>query len=493
MEKHQKKPQKKVAQIPETFTQLHPQIKNALSLLEITSFNSVQSKCFPLSLSNTNFISSSYHNSGKSTCLLSSVIHKALSQENQIPNSYLVISPVRERATELYNTAKKFIGEEKVGVVFVTGGANRKKEYVKLVSGEGSIVIGNLHRIVEHLEDKKLLKSFQNIQSIFIDDVDLMIELGYNKELQFIMDKCIKENIMFEIYGNEIDYKFFENFNKNIKYEKVIIDKEESLVKKNIVSEQNIETIKDSIHQGYIILPQDKKTQFLITFLKKYANNKIVVSFSSIKHISFFACLLNFFHINTYVINQDNIGEAKKQYQTFTKAEKGILLCSNLPKIKLNLPLCDWALIVNPPNNESEYLRYFTYDTKEKYEQTKILLLLFENEKELTNSIKNIKEYDFNVKRMPNDESKIIKLVNKKDHFLYTSAFEAYNAFLFDYAVRPNKEIFNIDEIDEVKMCKNFGFENPPYINLTSVLPVSEKKALSESKQGLKRFHISSK
>ena len=94
---------------------------------------------------------------------------------------------------------------------------------------------------------------------------------------------------------------------------------------------------------------------------------------------------------------------------------------------------------------------------------------------------------------MPNDESKIIKLVNKKDHFLYTSAFEAYKAFLFDYAVRPNKEIFNIDEIDEVKMCKNFGFENPPYINLTSVLPVSEKKALSESKQGLKRFHISSK
>ena len=54
-------------------------------------------------------------------------------------------------------------------------------------------------------------------------------------------------------------------------------------------------------------------------------------------------------------------------------------------------------------------------------------------------------------------------------------------------------KFIDFDEIDEVKMCKNFGFENPPYINLTSVLPVSEKKALSESKQGLKRFHISSK
>ena len=120
----------------------------------------------------------------------------------------------------------------------------------------------------------------------------------------------------------------------------------------------------------------------------------------------------------------------------------------------------------------------------------KIIVLVLDHEKPITKEISNLSEFEFNVKKMPNEESKIIKLVNKKDHYLYVCAFEAYKSFLFNYALRANKEIFNIDLIDETKMCKNYGFEYPPYVNLTSVLSLEEKKEMAESKKGLKRFHL---
>lgn len=240
-------------------------------------------------------------------------------------------------------------------------------------------------------------------------------------------------------------------------------------------------------NQGYIIIPQDKKTSFLITFLKKHQNSKIIISFTLPKIVTFYQLLLPYFHIANIFL--------ESELASFTKAQSGVLLLSTeLTTLKQTLPLCDWFILYEPTLTKQEYNMHLPLERNRNYANTKVMVLLFENEKEvLNNELKFLKKFGFNEKQVFKEEERICKYVTKKDHAMYIAAYEAYRAFMFDYAKRDNKEVFDIKLIDEVLVCKNFGFETPLYVDLTVTLPLEEQIALAKKNKGLKRFHISDK
>ena len=76
------------------------------------------------------------------------------------------------------------------------------------------------------------------------------------------------------------------------------------------------------------------------------------------------------------------------------------------------------------------------------------------------------------------------KLVNKKDHFLLTSATDAYRSYLHAYVSHTLKDVYDINNLDLSKLCKSFGLPSPPFVNLNlKILPSSQRrKKLNESK-----------
>lgn len=240
-------------------------------------------------------------------------------------------------------------------------------------------------------------------------------------------------------------------------------------------------------NQGYIIIPQDKKTSFLITFLKKHQNSKIIISFTLPKLVTFYQLLLPYFHISNIFIEND--------ITSFTKAQHGVLLLSTeLTSLKQTLPLCEWYIMYEPTLTKEEYNMQLPLERNRNYENTKVMVLVLENEKEVLNDeLKFLKKFAFNEKQILKEEERIYKYVTKKDHAMYIAAYEAYRAFIFDYAKRDNKNVFDVKLIDEVLVCKNFGFETPLYVDLTTTLPIEEQVALAKKNKGLKRFHISDK
>ena len=240
-------------------------------------------------------------------------------------------------------------------------------------------------------------------------------------------------------------------------------------------------------NQGYIIIPQDKKTSFLITFLKKHQNSKIIISFTLPKLVTFYQLLLPYFHISNIFIETD--------ITSFTKAQHGVLLLSSeLTSLKQTLPLCEWYIMYEPTLTKEAYNMQLPLERNRNYSDTKVMVLVLENEKEvLNNELKFLKKFAFNEKQILKEEERICKFVTKKDHAMYIAAYEAYRAFIFDYAKRDNKEVFDVKLIDEVLVCKNFGFDTPLYVDLTTTLPLEEQIALAKRNKGLKRFHISDK
>ena len=95
----------------------------------------------------------------------------------------------------------------------------------------------------------------------------------------------------------------------------------------------------EGLQQGYCVISSEKRFLVLYAFLKKKQNKKIMVFFSSCNSVKFHAELLNFLGIECSDIH----GKQKQQKRTttffsFCKAEKGILLCTNVAARGLDIP-----------------------------------------------------------------------------------------------------------------------------------------------------------
>ncbi len=454
------------------------------------------------------------------------IIHKILENEKKDKTErYIIITGIKERAQELYLMSKelmKDIDGKKVAVC--TGGASRKKEYVKLLDENIKLIISTPQRIVEYMQNDKgnNLVLNNDISTIIFDGVEKMEKNGYMKELKDIIDifgfnriqlskkeykKEIDDSINFIFYcqyngndGEEDDENNNNNDQSDIgeliklserKYTTIII--KEKTKNKNNNKSKNYSSEYVINKRGYIALDPSKKFLFLLTFLRKNIQKKVVVFFATTKELLFYSSLLNLYHIQSKTVFSNSTRSLKTNISIlneFSKSKNGFLLCTDLSKLRLNLPICDWVLFYDAPLDILTFennLDINNWDDYSTVNDTKSFMILMPNELDLLKEKKeyNIVEFNLNLGQIDKDQKKVEKMVNTKEQSVLVSAFDAYREFLFDYASRSNKQVFNLDNVDVTKLCKSFGFEFPPYVNLSPVLNLD---TLNENTSKKKNF-----
>ena len=90
----------------------------------------------------------------------------------------------------------------------------------------------------------------------------------------------------------------------------------------------------------------------------------------------------------------------------------------------------------------------------------------------------------------------------EKNYFLHLSAKEAYKAYVRAYASHSMKNVYDVEQLDLVKVAYSFGFRVPPVVDLgkifffffylsrinnDNVLGVYQSKKSSKSKNGFVR------
>ena len=520
----------KKEQNKDSFSLINSSIQEVLKQLGYKSLTNVQNRMIQeiLFKNNQNIICKSAKGSGKMLSFLLPIIHKILENEkNDKKERYIIITGIKDRAQELYSMSKELMKDvdgKKVGVCI--GGANRKKEYIKLLDNNVKLIISTPQRIVEYMKNDKGKKLILNkdISTIVFDGIENMEKNGYIKELKDIIEifgfdnikiskkqnkKSINENVNFIFYcqyeENDDEEEDEEDEDNNIIQPDIseLIDLTERkfnsiIIKENIKNRNNPKSKQKSskpviTKRGYIILDPSKKFLFLLTFLRKNIQKKIIVFFSTTKEIIFYSSLLNLYHIQTesiYSNSNRSIKINQSIINEFSKNKKGILLCTDLTKMRLNLPLCDWVLFYDCPldlNTFEKNLEINNLDDFSNINDIKSFMVLMPSEINILNEKKeyDIIEFNLNLGQIDKDQQKVEKMVNTKEHNVLVSAFDAYRDFLFDYASRSNKQVFNLDDIDVTKLCKSFGFEFPPYVNLSSVLNLDN---LNENKSKKKSF-----
>ena len=455
-----------------------------------------------------NFLCKCPKNSGKMLSILLPFVHLILENEkNNIKERYIIITGIKERAHELYSLSKELLRDiNGKKVCICIGGASRKKENLKLMEDDVKLIISTPQRIVEYIKNDKGKKLVLNkdVKTIIFDGVENMEINGYTKEIKDIINiygfekikssknddkKIVNENINFIFYcqndENDEEDETQNNNQSNI-YELInILDRKFNIIiiKDDEKSKNNEKKI-DSSNQiltkrGYIILDPSKKFLFLLTFLRKNLQKKVLIFFSTSKEVIFYNSLLNLYHIETNTIfssSSKSIKENKTILSEFNKKEKGFLLCTDLSKMKLDIPLCDWILFYDSPNDIESFEANLEIKCEKnlvnKIGDIKAFMILMPNEIDLLKEKKeiNITEFNLNLGNIDKDQEKVEKMVNTKKQEILVYAFDAYRDFLFNYVSRSNKDVFNLDNVDVSKLCKSFGFKFPPYINFSSLM-----------------------
>ena len=520
----------------DSFSLLDPSIQKILNNLGYESLTKVQNRMIQemIKNKNENIVCKSSKGSGKMLSFLLPIIQRILENEkNEKIERFIIVTGTKERAQEIYSMSKELMRDtDGKQVVVCTGGANRKKECIKLLDKNIKLIISTPQRIVEYMKNDKPKKLVLNndISTIVFDQIENMEKNGYIKELREIVDifgfdtvriskketkKLVKEDINFIFYcfykenaeedntnenGNDSDN---DNDNGNSIMQSDISElielserKFSIIIIKEVKHDNNNKSKKSSsipviTKRGYIILDPSKKFLFLLSFLRKNMQKKIIVFFATTKEVIFYNSLLNLYHIETNVIYSSAARSIKTNQsilKEFSKSQKGILLCTDLTKMRLNLPLCNWALFYDCPIDIDTFERNLEIkdlDDTSLVNDIKSFMILMPTE---TGILKEKKEYEIiefnlNLGQIDKDQQKVEKMVNSKEHNVLVNAFEAYREFLFDYASRNNKHVFNVDEIDVTKLCKSFGFEHPPYVNLSPVLNLDNFKETKSKKK----------
>ncbi|CAH9128180.1 unnamed protein product [Cuscuta epithymum] len=242
----------------------------------------------------------------------------------------------------------------------------------------------------------------------------------------------------------------------------------------------------EGLKLGYCVIPSAKRFIVLYSFLKKNLSNKVMVFFSSCNSVKFHSELLRYIHIDCLDIH----GKQKQQKRTstffdFCKAEKGILLGTDVAARGLDIPAVDWIIQYDPPD-EPKNLWFTAILT----DFSLLCTTLHHTIPTILNSVPNlfgslirdggsiilykiicqvakvpVKQYEFDDRKLASVQSHLEKLVSN-NYYLNKSAKEAYRSYILAYNLHSMKDIFNVHHLDLQAVATSFCFSSPPKINI---------------------------
>ena len=436
---------------------INSSILSNLERLGYEKATQVQSESIPIALNGEDIIGSAKTGSGKSLAFLIPAIQKIYEEPKKKEIEILIITPTRELALQLYDLAKDLLTGNSEIIALLIGGENRKKEALKLLSGNIRIIVATPGRLLDHMENTKNF-DYSKINMLIIDEADKILKIGFEEEIKEIIKK-IPKNRQTLLFSATITPKVEDLITLSVKEYK------------NIHIKNTDDPSVSTLEQGFINIEADKKFLFLITFIKKNLNRKIIIFFSTCKEVEFFSNLLNYVDVPVLSIS----GDYKQQKRSttfieFCSLEKGVLLCTDVAQRGLDIPDIDWVIQYDPPHDPEEYLHRVGRTARGANKIGKALLMILPNEIGFIRLLQlykiKIEEFEFPENKLAKIQEQYEKLVNKKDHYLLNLATEAYRAYLHAYNTNNDKDNFNIEKLDLIKLCKSFGLLSPPFVHL---------------------------
>jgi ATP-dependent RNA helicase RhlB len=183
---------------PTSFNELNlpESLMQGINDLGFTSLTDVQQIALPMTLAGKDVAGQGRTGTGKTATFLITIINRLLSsppkdgRKLEHPRA-IVIAPTRELVLQISNDAKALAKHTGLKLHLVFGGVDYEKQRKDFDLGV-DILIGTPGRLIDYL--KKHVYSLNKTEMLVIDEADRMFDLGFIKDLRFMLHRLPKYN-----------------------------------------------------------------------------------------------------------------------------------------------------------------------------------------------------------------------------------------------------------------------------------------------------------
>lgn len=431
----------------------------AIQDMGFENMTQIQSRSIPPLLEGKDVLGAARTGSGKTLAFLVPAVellyHVHFAPRNG--TGIVVICPTRELAIQTHAVARDLLKYHRQTLGLVIGGAARRGEAERIVKGV-NLLVGTPGRLLDHLQNTKGF-IYKNLKCLVIDEADRILEANFEDEMRQII-KILPKERQTALFSATQTKKVEDLARLSFQSTPVYID----------VDDGRTKVTNEGLQQGYCVVPSAKRFILLYSFLKRNLSKKVMVFFSSCNSVKFHSELLRYIQVDCFDIH----GKQKQQKRTstffdFCKAEKGILLCTDVAARGLDIPSVDWIVQYDPPDEPKEYIHRVGRTARGEGGKGNALLFLIPEELQFLRYLKAakvpVKEYEFDEKKLANVQSHLEKLVTN-NYYLNKSAKDAYRSYILAYNSHSMKDIFNVHRLDLQAVAASFCFSSPPKVNL---------------------------
>jgi len=431
----------------------------AIKEMGYTHMTEIQAQSIPPLLEGRDILAAARTGSGKTLGFLIPAIELIYKLKFMPRNGtgVMILSPTRELAMQTFGVLRELMQFHSHTFGLIMGGADRKTEAAKLSKGV-NILVATPGRLLDHMQNCPDFL-FKNVQCLVIDEADRILDIGFEEEMKQIIRLLPKkrQTMMFSATQTR---KTEDLARISLKGEPLYVG----------VDDKESEATNAALEQGFVVSPADKRFLLLFTFLKKNRKKKVMVFLSSCMSVKYHYELLNYVDLPcTCIHGKQKQSKRTETFFKFCNATEGTLLCTDVAARGLDIPLVDWIVQYDPPDDPKEYIHRVGRTARGEGGTGHALLILRPEELGFLRYLKQAKvplnEYEFGWNKIANIQPQLEKLI-EKNYFLNKSALLAYKSYVAAYAAHSLKSVFDINALDLKAVAKAFGFTVPPRVDL---------------------------
>jgi len=159
--------------------------EESLKILKGLNFETptpIQEKVIPLALKGIDILGTAQTGSGKTISYVLPIVENL---RNNVNSKFLILTPTRELAEQVFNVVKIFLGYGKPFKAINLIGGKGIYSQINQLKRNPQIIIGTPGRINDHLERKSL--NLKNCSLVVLDEMDRMLDMGFGYQVDMIL------------------------------------------------------------------------------------------------------------------------------------------------------------------------------------------------------------------------------------------------------------------------------------------------------------------
>lgn len=244
---------------------IHENLQKALDDLGFMEMTPIQEKAIPEGLAGRDITGLAQTGTGKTISFLVPIINKLLTDDPVGPVA-LIIAPTRELVIQICDEARRLLKYSNKKIATIIGGTGYK-EQEKELSEKADIVVATPGRLIDHIKSKKLV--LENIKFFILDEADRMFDMGFIKDIRYVMKYCPQEKQVL-LFSATLSYYVV----------RLAADYLKDPVEIKIEPEK---VVTDNIEQHLIHLGRDEKLPFLINHILEKKEEGLGIIFTNLK------------------------------------------------------------------------------------------------------------------------------------------------------------------------------------------------------------------